>query len=119
MTEHLFFYRVTQFVDAHDADTIRVIVSLGRKLKDEWPCRLARINAAEVRDPDPEIRAKAYAARDYLRGRLTAAMAAGADVIIHSVKLEKYGRALVELYIDGVNINDELLELGLAEAYAD
>ena len=46
-------------------------------------------------------------------------MAAGAEIIIHSVKLEKYGRALAELYIDGVNINDELVEKGYAKPYAD
>lgn len=118
MHEHLFYYRVAEVMSVYDADTCTFKVSLGRKLKDEWPCRLARIDTPEMRDPDPEVRAKAYAARDYLRGRLEAAMAAGADVIIHSVKLEKYGRALVELYIDSVNINDELLEMGLAEAYA-
>jgi micrococcal nuclease len=115
--EHLYYYRAVGVIDVYDGDTIRVIVSLGRKLKDEWPCRLARVNTPELRDPDPVAKAKAYEARDYLRSRLEAAMAAGVDVIIHSVKLEKYGRSLAELYIDGVNINDELVEKGYAVTY--
>jgi micrococcal nuclease len=119
MTEHLYYYRVVDVVSVYDADSLRVIVSLGRKLKDEWPLRLNRIDAPEMRDPDETIKVKAYEARDYLRGRLEAAMAAGADIIIHSVKLEKYGRALAELYVDGVNINDELVALGLAVPYGE
>jgi hypothetical protein len=35
--EHLYFYRVVNVVSVYDADSLRVIVSLGRKLKDEWP----------------------------------------------------------------------------------
>jgi endonuclease YncB( thermonuclease family) len=117
MREHLYYYRVVNVVSVYDGDSLRVIVSLGRKLKDEWPLRLNRIDAPEMRDPDETIKAKAYEARDYLRGRLEAAMAADVDVIIHSVKLEKYGRALVELYVGDVNINDELIEKGYAVAY--
>lgn len=117
MTKHLYYYRVTEIKSVFDGDTCTFKVSLGRRLKDEWPCRLARIDTPEIRDPDPLVRAKAYAARDYLRGRLDTAMASSANVIIHSVKLEKYGRALVELYVDDVNINDELLDLRLAVPY--
>jgi micrococcal nuclease len=117
MREHLYYYRVVGVISVFDGDTCTFKVSLGRKLKDEWPCRLARVDTPEMRDPDEAIKAKAYEARDYLRARLEAAMAAGVDVIIHSVKFEKYGRALVELYVDGVNINDELVQKGYAVAY--
>jgi len=114
---NLYHYKILEVVSVYDADSLTVQVSLGRHLRDRWTLRLARINAPEMRDPDPEVRVKAYAARDYLRGRLEAAMSTGSEVIIHSVKLEKYGRSLAELYIDDVNINDELLEMGLAVIY--
>jgi endonuclease YncB( thermonuclease family) len=119
MHEKLYYYRVTGVVSVFDGDTTTLQVSLGRHLKDRWPCRLARINTPEIRSPVLELQAKAYAARDYLRGRLEAAVTSGTLIVIHSIKLEKYGRALVELYIGETNINDEMLELGLAEPYAD
>jgi endonuclease YncB( thermonuclease family) len=119
MKEHLYYYRVVGIVSIFDGDSLTVQISLGRHLKDRWTLRLARINTPELRDADPALKAKAYEARDYLRGRLEAAMAAGADVIIHSVKLEKYGRALSELFVDGVNINDELVQKGYAVTYGD
>ncbi len=117
MHHHLFYYKVTQVLSVYDGDTLTVQVSLGRHLRDRWTLRLARIDTPEMRDADPEVRAKAYAARDYLRGRLDAAMSTGSEVIIHSVKLEKYGRALCELYIDDTNVNDEMLALGLGVIY--
>jgi endonuclease YncB( thermonuclease family) len=119
MHEKLYYYRVTGIVSVFDGDTTTLQVSLGRHLKDRWPCRLARINTMELYEKDPEKRSRAVAARDYLRGRLEAAMAEGTLIVIHSIKLEKYGRALVELYIGETNINDELLSLGLAEPYAE
>ncbi len=119
MKEHLYFYRVTQIISIFDGDSLRVELDLGRHLRDRWPLRLARINTPELRDPDPVKKAKAYAARDYLRNRLDTALAANLDIIIRSVKLEKYGRALAELYVEGVNINDELLQKGYAEPYKE
>ncbi len=117
MTEHLFYYKVLEVISAYDADTLRVIVDFGFKTYAEKSCRLGRINALEMRDPDPELKAKAYEARDYLRARLETAFAEGVPVVIHSLKLEKYGRALVELYVGDANINDELLERGYATPY--
>ncbi len=119
MREHLFFYKVTKIISVFDADSLTVELSLGRHLRDRWPLRLARINAPEMRDPDPEQQARAYAARDYLRERLDTALATGQSIIIRSVKLEKYGRALAELYVDDVNINDELLQEGYAVIYGN
>jgi micrococcal nuclease len=117
MHERLYYYRVTDVISVFDGDTCTLQVSLGRHLKDRWPCRLARIDTPELRDPDLDKKGEAREAREYLRGRLSEAMRSGSFVVIHSVKLEKYGRALVELYIDEVNINDEMLEMGLAGPY--
>lgn len=117
MHDRLYYYRVKEVVSVHDGDSCRLVIDMGFKMYAEHPCRLARIDTPEMRSPDPELQAKAVEARDYLRGLLEGAMSAGADVVIHSVKLEKYGRALCELYIEGMNVNDELLELGFAKPY--
>lgn len=36
---------------------------------------------------------------------------------VMSIKVEKYGRYLAEVYIGELNLNDELLRLGLATKY--
>ncbi len=118
MHEHLYYYRVKEVVSVYDGDSLRIVIDMGFKMYAEHPVRLARIDTPEMRSPDPELQAKATLARDYLRGRLEGAMSAGADVVVRSVKLEKYGRALCELYIDDKNINEEILELGLGVGYA-
>ncbi len=113
MKNCLYNYRVKEVVSVHDGDSCRLVIDMGFKMYAEKATRLARLDTPEMRDPDPEVRVRAYAARDYLRGRLDAAMSTGSEVIIHSVKLEKYGRSLAELYIDDTNVNDEMLALGL------
>ena len=117
MHDCLYHYRVVEVVSVFDADTARLVLDFGFKTYGERSCRLARINVPEIRDPDAATRAKAEQARNYLTARLSNAMSVGAEVLVRSVKLEKYGRALVELYIGDVNINDELVEKGYAVLY--
>ena len=77
--------------------------------KHEEKLRLARINAPEVRGPE---KPEGIKSRDWLRDKIS-----GKKVLIKTVKDKKgkYGRYLVEIYLDGVNINDEMVRLGLAE----
>jgi micrococcal nuclease len=57
---------------------------------------------------------KGVVARDFVRGLIL-----GKKVIIRTVKdqKEKYGRYLAEIYIDNKNLNDMLLEHGMAVIY--
>lgn len=102
-------------VDVYDGDTITANVDLGfYTWLHNQKLRLARINAPEVRGDEKE---QGKAARDWLKERVL-----DRDVIIQTVKTKKgsekkgkYGRYIIEIYIDGVNINDELVEVGHAE----
>lgn len=114
MKEWLFFYRVTDVISVWDGDTCTLQISVGFHMTARIPCRLASINAPELTEPE---RKSGLAARDYLRERLGGAVAEGREIIMYSHKRDKYGRWLVTLYIDSVDINDELLELGYAEPY--
>jgi endonuclease YncB( thermonuclease family) len=94
----------------YDGDTVTADIDLGMHI---WATgeklRLARIDAPEVRG---EERAEGLKSRDWLREKIN-----GKKVLIKTIKDKrgKYGRFLVEIYLDGVNLNDQLVEMGLAE----
>ena len=73
--------------------------------------RLACIDTPELRgkraDPIP-----AKAARDYLNG-----LVAGEEVSIRRITKDRYGRTVAELTKDGVNIQERLVDKGLASVY--
>ena len=73
--------------------------------------RLACIDTPELRgsrsDPVP-----AKAARDYLNG-----LVAGEEVAIRRITKDRYGRTVAEISKDDVNIQQRLVEKGLALVY--
>ncbi len=107
--ESLYIYRA-RITAVYDGDTVTADVDFGFHV---WvhgeKLRLRRINAPEIRGAERE---QGLVSRDWLRERLL-----GKDVLIRTTKDKKgkYGRYLVEIFLDGVNINDQLVEEGLAE----
>jgi len=96
----------------YDGDTITVDIDLGM---DTWKknvkLRLARIDTPEMRGAEKEA---GKVVRDYVIGMLL-----NKDVVIKTEKDKtgKYGRYLAEVFIDDMNINDHLLEEGMATEY--
>jgi micrococcal nuclease len=95
-----------------DGDTVTADIDCGfgvilRKQK----LRLLGIDTPELRG-DTLIEARI--SRDWLRAKV-----AERDVIIrtHKDRKGKYGRWLAELFIDGININKQMITEGLAEEY--
>jgi len=89
--------------DCYDGDTCTTIT--GDKI------RLACIDTPEIlgkrADPIP-----AKAARDYLNG-----LVAGKEVLITRITKDRYQRTVAELSIDGMNIQEHLVDKGLATIY--
>lgn len=106
--EHKYTYSA-HVTAAYDADTITVDIDCGFNmvLKGE-KLRLYGINAPEVRG---EERPEGLVARDWLRERIL-----DKDIIIKTYKDKKgkYGRYIADVYLDGVNVNKELVDNGLA-----
>lgn len=113
MDQRCFYYRA-RVTGVHDGDTCTVDIDLGfsmslRKLK----VRLAGIDTAEITSKDPALKAKAVAARDWLRSQVL-----DKDVYLESSGLDKYGRWLGKIHTQGgVCCNEELIKMGLALAY--
>ena len=89
--------------DCYDGDTCTTIT--GEKI------RLACIDTPELKgeraDPIP-----AKAARDYLNRLI-----AGEEVFIKRITKDRYQRTVAELSIDGINIQEHLVDKGLATIY--
>ena len=89
--------------DCYDGDTCTTIT--GEKI------RLACIDTPELRgkkaDPIPATAAKAYLNE----------LVAGKEVFINRITKDRYQRTVAELSIDGMNIQEHLVEYGFANVY--
>ena len=97
-------------VSVYDGDTVTADIDLGFEvwLKGQ-KLRLLNINTPEVRGKE---KAEGIVSRDALRSRIL-----GKEVKIKSDRKGKYGRWLVEIFLDDENINNWLLTEGLAKPY--
>lgn len=96
-----------------DADTVDLKLDLGFYMNTIQRFRLARINAPEIRSKNKKEKAKGLEAKQFVLDTLTKAKA----ITAVSIKTEKYGRWLLELFADAVNVNDLLVAKGLAKKY--
>ena len=115
MTFPLYHYKAT-VIRVVDGDTVWLRIDRGFREYFETSCRLYGINAPELSTGAPGQDAKGW-----LMERL-----AGKTLYIVSNKLDKYGRPLVTLYEPEVDtasfelsINQQMLDLNLAVAYAE
>ena len=107
------FYKYRAIItDVYDGDTCTADIDLGfgiwmRKQK----LRLFGIDTPELRGEEKE---RGIEVRDFVSDIIL-----GQEVIIQSErdKSGKYGRWLATIWIDGVNINQLLLNEGMAEKY--
>jgi len=99
-------------VGVYDGDTITVDIDLGMSTwKKNVKLRLARIDTPELRGEEKE---EGKRVRDYVRVTIL-----NKEVVIKTSKDKtgKYGRYIAEVLIGGMNLNDHLLELGMATEY--
>ncbi|MEL6751407.1 MAG: thermonuclease family protein [Pseudomonadota bacterium] len=102
-----------QVTEVYDGDTITADIDLGFNI---WrrgeKLRLHGIDAPEMRG---EEKLMGKRARDALRRRILYR-----DVIVctYKDKTGKYGRYLADIYLNGENMNDWLVEEGFADVYA-
>jgi micrococcal nuclease len=110
--QNLWNYKV-KVVRVYDGDTIFVNIDQGfNDWKMNQPIRLCGVNAPEVRGVGKEEGLKVKA--------IVEEMIANKPVVLHTIdKKDKYGRWLGFIYIDGLNLNQLLLENGHAVPYMD
>jgi len=99
-----------------DGDTIDVVLDLGFDILHKCRVRLYGIDTPESRTRNLDEKARGKMAGAYLKE----AVDNGTKVVIET-KLKdsrgKYGRVLGNVVVDGVNINEAMIENSLAVAY--
>ena len=97
-----------------DGDTIDAEIDLGFKTFVKKRIRFLGIKAPETRTRDLVEKEFGLKAKSRLQALLDASNGA---FVLKSHGLGKFGRVLGEIFIDEVNINNLLIEEGLAEVY--
>ena len=98
-----------------DGDTVDVVLDLGFDVRFFSRVRLYGIDTPESRTRDKDEKARGLISKKFLQEAL-----ADQEVVIKT-KLKdsrgKYGRVLGELWVDGVNVNQTMVDKNLAVAY--
>jgi len=104
-----------EVLSVHDGDTLTVRARLWLGLELTVALRLAGLDAAELKDPDPIKRREAQTARDFL-ARLTPP---GTLLTLTRVGRDKYGGRVLACarLADGRDLSQALLASGLVHPY--
>ncbi len=104
----MYTYKLTD-IRVVDGDTIEATIDLGfRNRIHKQPIRLLGVDAPEAKSKDPEERAQAKQCTERVKELIVGA----STVILVSKKLDKYGRVLGHILLNG---NEDLAMILLAE----
>ena len=99
----------------HDGDTFTInILGCPDVLCQRIPVRINGIDAPEIRGKCSLESLGAQAAKKYLSGQVMNAK----DIALHDPTRDKYFRISAYVFVDGVNVGDEMVKQGLARTYS-
>jgi endonuclease YncB( thermonuclease family) len=101
-------------IKVYDGDTITIASRMPYRNSPiyRFSVRLSNIDCPEIKGKTLTEKELAINARDALANKVM-----GKNVILENVSLEKYGRLLADVFCDGVNINQWMLDSKLALPY--
>lgn len=109
-------FRCVKFIKNYDGDTLTVSIPGQHGLfGKEVSVRLNGIDTAEKRTQDQCELSLALIARDYLRYRILKSVSG--TIELRNIQRGKYFRVLAEVWVNGRNINEAMVENGLAVEY--
>lgn len=95
-------------ISVYDGDTVDAIFPLNDN-EYKWKIRLYGINTPEIKTKDLTIKEKGIAARNYLSELIL-----DKQVLLDCKGLDKYGRVLAIIYLDELDLCQELLSKNFA-----
>ena len=105
---------VSKVISVYDGDTFRVnIDSLPPIVGKNIPIRVNGVDTPEIRGKCKYEKYLALEARDFVRGRLANAT----DIKLTNLQRGKYFRVVANVVVDGVSLEQELLDNKLAYRY--
>ena len=102
----------TKVLSVYDGDTVTINFDLGFNVNIIEKCRLIGIDTPELRTKNKYEKTLGYKVRDYLRELIL-----DKEVEVETHKEGKWGRYLVDIYIDGIHVNQHLIDLNYARVY--
>lgn len=107
-------FQCVQFLNNYDGDTITVnILNVPPILGQKITVRVAHIDAPEMKGHKPCEKEKAQAAKKFVFERLSKA----GEIELKNIQRDKYFRILADVFYDGKNLSDGLLNSRLAVPY--
>lgn len=105
---------VSKVISVYDGDTFRANLNSGHPLiSKNIRIRLNGIDTPELRSKCWKEKQRAKRARDYLSYRIKMSD----KVVLRNIQRGKYFRIVADVYLDGKNINLEMIDKKLAYAY--
>jgi len=99
----------------YDGDTFRVdINSLSPIAGKNIPIRVNGVDTPEIRGKCPYEKKLAYMVKDFVMNKLLKAK----RVELKNIQRGKYFRIIADVFVDGVSLEQELLDNGLAYKYS-
>ncbi len=105
------FKTEAKVVHVYDGDTIHIVFKYFDNFY-KWNCRISHVDTPELRTKNEEEKRKGYEVRDKLRELILDKI-----VNVHCLEFDKYGRLLVEVYMDDIYVNQWLIDNNLAKQY--
>ncbi|MDB9864219.1 thermonuclease family protein [Candidatus Thioglobus sp.] len=106
---------VSKVISVYDGDTFRVdIDSLPPIVGKNIPIRLNGVDTPEIQGKCQYEKDLALKARDFVRNKLANAK----EIKLSKLQRGKYFRVVADVYVDGVSLEQELLENELAYKYS-
>jgi endonuclease YncB( thermonuclease family) len=100
-------------VRVYDGDTAHFTFALGpNEAIHKYRCRLSGYNSAEIKGETPDEKVKAQKSKAAL-----AELIDGRFVKLRLGAFDMYGRPLVDVYVDGLHVNQRMVEGGWGKVY--
>ena len=117
----MYEYRGKEIKKVVDGDTVDVVLDLGFNIFHSCRVRMAGIDTPESRTRDLDEKARGKLAKEFLKNWVTEYENNKKNIVIKTKKEKakgKFGRVLGELWGEGVNVNEDMMESYHAVPYS-
>ena len=99
-------------LSVYDGDTCTLLIDIGFSIHIKEKVRFLGLDCPEIRTRDKEEKKKGLLVKQFVKDLIE-----GKEVIIKTTKRGKFGRYLVEIFINGKSLNKMLINKKYAKPY--
>ena len=117
----MYEYKCKEIKKVVDGDTVDVVLDLGFNIFHSCRVRMAGIDTPESRTRDLDEKARGKLAKEFLKNWVTEYENNKKNIVIKTKKEKakgKFGRVLGELWVEGVNVNEDMIQSYHAVPYS-